>query len=50
MEKRPNGTDIMNIMAVSVLTNNYTLENVAFGKLKPNAELPFDNYVGLIIF
>ena len=39
------GTDIMNAMVVNVLMNNYTLENVAFGKLKPNDEIPFDRYV-----
>ena len=39
------GTDMMNAMVVSVLMNNYTLENVAFGKLKPNDEIPFDRYV-----
>ena len=27
------GTDIMNALVVNVLMNNYTLENVAFGKL-----------------
>ena len=39
------GTDIMNAMVVNVLMNNYTLENVAFGKLKPNDEIPFKRYV-----
>ena len=39
------GTDMMNAMVVNVLMNNYTLENVAFGKLKPNDEMPFDRYV-----
>ena len=39
------GTDIMNAMVVNVLMNNYTLENVAFGELKPNDEIPFDGYV-----
>ena len=39
------GTDIMNAMVVNVLMNNYTLENVAFGKLKPNNEIPFDRYI-----
>ena len=39
------GTDIMNAMVVNVLMNNYTLENVAFGKLKPNDEIPFNRYV-----
>ena len=39
------GTDMMNAMVVNVLMNNYTLENVAFGKLKPNDEIPFDRYV-----
>ena len=39
------GTDVMNAMVVNVLMNNYTLENVAFGKLKPNDEIPFDRYV-----
>ena len=39
------GTDTMNAMVVNVLMNNYTLENVAFGKLKPNDEIPFDRYV-----
>ena len=39
------GTDIMNAMVVNVLMNNYTLENVAFGKLKSNNEIPFDRYV-----
>ena len=39
------GTDIMNAMVVNVLMNNYTLENVAFGKLKPNDEIPFYRYV-----
>ena len=43
--KRLEGTDIMNAMVVNVLMNNYTLENVAFGKLKPNDKLPFDKYV-----
>lgn len=39
------GTDIMNAMVVNVLMNNYTLENVAFGKLKPNDEIPFGRFV-----
>ena len=39
------GTDIMNAMVVNVLMNNYTLENVVFGKLKPNDEIPFNRYV-----
>ena len=39
------GTDIMNAMVVNVLMNNYTLENVAFGKLKTNDEIPFNRYV-----
>ena len=39
------GTDVMNAMVVNVLMNNYTLENVTFGKLKPNDEIPFDKYV-----
>ena len=39
------GTDIMNAMVVNVLMNNYTLENVAFGKLKPSDEIPFNMYV-----
>ena len=39
------GTDIMNAMVVNVLMNNYTLENVAFGRLKPNDEIPFNRYV-----
>ena len=39
------GTEIMNAMVVNVLMNNYILENVAFGKLKPNDEIPFDKYV-----
>ena len=39
------GTEIMNAMVVKVLMNNYTLENVAFGELKPNEEIPFDRYV-----
>ena len=39
------GTDIMNAMVVNGLMNNYTLENVAFGKLRPNDEIPFNRYV-----
>ena len=39
------GTDIMNAMVVNVVMNNYTLENVVFGKLKPNEEIHFDRYV-----
>ena len=39
------GKDIKNAMVVNVLMNNYILENVAFGKLKPNDEIPFDRYV-----
>ena len=39
------GTDMMNAMVVNVLINNYTLENVAFGKLKPNDEIPFNRFV-----
>ena len=39
------GTEIMNAMVVNVLMNNYTLENVAFGKLKPNDEIPFGRYI-----
>ena len=39
------GTDVMNAMVVNVLMNNYTLENVAFGKMKPNDEIPFGRYV-----
>ena len=39
------GTEIMNAMVVNVLMNNYTLENVAFGKLKPSDEIPFNRYV-----
>ena len=39
------GTGVMNAMVVNVLMNNYTLENVAFGKLKPYDEIPFDRYV-----
>ena len=38
------GTDMMNAMVVNVLMNNYILENVAFGKLTPNDEIPFDRY------
>ena len=43
--EKSQGTDVMNAMVVNVLINNYTLENVAFGKLKPNDEIPFDKYV-----
>ena len=39
------GMDIMNAMVVNVLMNNYTLEQVSFGKLKPNDEIPFDKYI-----
>ena len=43
--EKSQGTDVMNAMVVNVLMNNYTLEQVAFGKLKPNDEIPFDRYV-----
>ncbi|MCH5148158.1 MAG: hypothetical protein J1G05_02175 [Clostridiales bacterium] len=39
------GTDIMNAMVVNVLMNNYTLEQVVFGKLKPDDEIPFGRFV-----
>ena len=39
------GMDIMNAMVVNVLMNNYTLEQVALGRLKPNDEIPFNRYV-----
>lgn len=37
--------DIMNALCVNALVNNYTLENVVFGKLKPGDKLPFDKFV-----
>ena len=43
--EKSQGTDVMNAMVVNVLMNNYTLENVSFGKLKPNDEIPFNRYV-----
>lgn len=42
---REEATDIKNVLVASVLMNNYTLENVAFGKLKPNDHIPFDRYI-----
>ena len=39
------GTETMNAMVVNVLIKNYTLENIAFGELRPNDKIPFDRYV-----
>lgn len=37
--------DILNALVVGTLMNNYVLENVTFGKLKPGDKLPFDKFV-----
>lgn len=34
-----------NLIQVTTLTNQYALENIAFGKLRPKDQIPFDRFV-----